>query len=127
MDNRFETLEFSCLFLFLLWWCILFIFHVVWVWTELDPFQLTRAFVVLFCFSMIWLSQICDFGSINLKGIQADNPRNVVPPSSRSASNYVALRFCNFNLDANVRLCFILFSLEHFVVYRKSQLTTEPW
>ncbi|WJX57355.1 hypothetical protein P8452_42926 [Trifolium repens] len=39
--------------------------------------------------------------SINLKGIQADNPRNIVPPSSRSALNYVALRFCNFNLDAN--------------------------
>uniref|UniRef100_A0A0R0L705 DUF155 domain-containing protein n=1 Tax=Glycine max TaxID=3847 RepID=A0A0R0L705_SOYBN len=40
--------------------------------------------------------------SINLKGIQADNHRNVVPPSSRSSSNYVALRFCDFNLDSNV-------------------------
>ncbi|KAG5051477.1 hypothetical protein AAZX31_02G107200 [Glycine max] len=39
--------------------------------------------------------------SINLKGIQADNHRNVVPPSSRSSSNYVALRFCDFNLDSN--------------------------
>ncbi|KAG5068171.1 hypothetical protein JHK85_000548 [Glycine max] len=41
--------------------------------------------------------------SINLKGIQADNHRNVVPPSSRSSSNYVALRFCDFNLDSNVK------------------------
>ncbi|BAT99082.1 hypothetical protein LR48_Vigan06g120500 [Vigna angularis] len=38
--------------------------------------------------------------SINLKGIQADNHRNIVPPSSRSSSNYVALRFCDFNLNA---------------------------
>lgn len=38
--------------------------------------------------------------SINLKGVQADNPRNVVPPSSRSSSNYVALRFCDFNTDS---------------------------
>ncbi|MED6206612.1 hypothetical protein PIB30_028474 [Stylosanthes scabra] len=37
--------------------------------------------------------------SINLKGIQADNTRNVVPPSSRSSSNYVALRFSDFNPD----------------------------
>lgn len=81
-------------------------FHDVWIWIELNPFPLTCIFAVLFSFSMIWRSQIHNFGSINLKGIQADNPRNIVPPSSRSSSNYVALRFCDFNSDAIVRLYF---------------------
>ncbi|KAI4354521.1 hypothetical protein L6164_003374 [Bauhinia variegata] len=36
--------------------------------------------------------------SINLKSIQAENLRNVLPQSSRS-SNYVALRFCDSNSD----------------------------
>ncbi|CAL0308082.1 unnamed protein product [Lupinus luteus] len=39
--------------------------------------------------------------SINLKGIQADNLRNIVPPSSRSSLNYVALRFSEHNSDTN--------------------------
>ncbi|CAL0318220.1 unnamed protein product [Lupinus luteus] len=39
--------------------------------------------------------------SINLKGIQAENRRNIVPPSSRSSLNYVALRFSYYNSDTN--------------------------
>lgn len=33
--------------------------------------------------------------SINLKSMQAENLRNVIPPTSRS-SNYIALRYCDF-------------------------------
>lgn len=84
---------------------------------ELKPFPLTCLFVVLFLFSMIWLSQIHNFGSINLKGIQADNHRNIVPPSSRSSSNYVALRFCDFNLDSNVRFIIIFIFLKNLLCF----------
>jgi len=83
---------------------------------ELKPFPLTCLFVVLFLFSTIWLSQIHHFGSINLKGIQADNHRNIVPPSSRSSSNYVALRFCDFNLGSNVRFITIFIFLKSLCV-----------
>ncbi|KAB1208065.1 Sporulation protein RMD1 [Morella rubra] len=38
------------------------------------------------------------FGSINLKSMQAENLSNVVPPTSR-ASNYIALRYCDFSSE----------------------------
>uniref|UniRef100_A0A3N7GZA9 DUF155 domain-containing protein n=1 Tax=Populus trichocarpa TaxID=3694 RepID=A0A3N7GZA9_POPTR len=47
---------------------------------------------------MVWFSQIRDFGSINLKSMQAENLSNVVPPTSRS-TNYTVLRFFNFSSD----------------------------
>ncbi|RYR58614.1 hypothetical protein Ahy_A05g024475 isoform D [Arachis hypogaea] len=59
--------------------------------------------------------------SINLKGIQADNMRNVVPPSSRSSSNYVALRFCDFNPDYKVRFSFSLSKSECCVYMQSSK------
>lgn len=56
------------------------------------------------CFVFLGLgSQIHGFGSIDLKSMQAENSRNVIPPTSRS-SNSIALRFCNYPLDSTVRI-----------------------
>lgn len=46
-------------------------------------------------FYLIYLvSQIHGFYSVDLKSMQAENSKNIIPPTSRS-SNYIALRFCN--------------------------------
>lgn len=39
------------------------------------------------------LSLIHDFGSVDLKSMQAENSKYVIPPTSRS-SNSIILRFC---------------------------------
>lgn len=52
---------------------------------------------------MVWISQICNFDSIDLKSMQAENLSYVVPPSSRS-TNYIALRFCNSSTNSTVRI-----------------------
>ncbi|THG10118.1 hypothetical protein TEA_000774 [Camellia sinensis var. sinensis] len=75
------------------------------------PLSLSPFLVALFLFFLILLSQIHDFGSIDLKSMHAENSSNVVPPTSRS-SNYIALRFCNFpskttgiRIEENVSCC----------------------
>lgn len=54
------------------------------------------------CFFYNLVSQIYGFGSIDLKGMQADNLCNVVPPTSRS-TNSIALKFSDFASGIYVR------------------------
>ena len=65
--------------------------------------SLSPLVVGLFLFFLILLSQIHGLRSIDLKSMQAENSRNVVPPTSRS-SNCIALRFCNFPSETTVRM-----------------------
>nr|GMD25663.1 DEAD-box ATP-dependent RNA helicase 53-like [Ipomoea batatas]GMD28673.1 DEAD-box ATP-dependent RNA helicase 53-like [Ipomoea batatas] len=59
---------------------------------------LMMSFDVLFSPLYVLLSQIHHFDSIDLKSLQAEHFRNVIPPASRS-SNYTVLRSRNFPLS----------------------------
>ncbi|KAM7464476.1 hypothetical protein LguiA_032597 [Lonicera macranthoides] len=53
--------------------------------------------------------------SIDLKSMQAENSRNVIPPTSRS-SNSIALRFCNYPLDSSDSGINVNVSCLHYMV-----------
>ncbi|RWV95361.1 hypothetical protein GW17_00042018 [Ensete ventricosum] len=57
--------------------------------------------VKAFFLSTRFLRMIC-FGSIDLKSLQTENSSDVIPPTSRS-SNYVALRYNDFQPETSVR------------------------
>ena len=65
----------------------------------LDPLTCTVTLPISFLFLLsmlhldLQLSQIHDFGSVDLKSMQAENSKHVIPPTSRS-SNSIILRFC---------------------------------
>ncbi|KAH8501107.1 hypothetical protein H0E87_016074 [Populus deltoides] len=63
-----------------------------------DDLKCLRLCCWVWVFDSERLSSIRDFGSINLKSMQAENLSNVVPPTSRS-TNYTVLRFFNFSSD----------------------------
>lgn len=66
----------------------------------LDSLTCTVALTIPFFFllSMLHidfrLSQIHGFGSVDLKSMQAKNSKYIIPPTSRSSNNSIALRFC---------------------------------
>lgn len=80
--------------------------------------------MLLYFFLFFWsfvgcLSQIRDFGSINLKNMQSENLSNVVPPTSRS-SNYIALRYTDFPRETSVsnwNIC-IFFMLKYHALFK---------
>ena len=77
---------------------------------------------VVFCFFVLFLfmiffgfAQSYGFGSIDLKGMQADNLCNVVPPTSRS-TNSIALRFSDSSSGIPVRFYSSVSSSKSFTV-----------
>ena len=90
-------------------------FVIPWPLFSVVSFSLT---VVTFLFSLgNWFSQICGFGSIDLKRMQADNLINVVPPTSRS-TNYIALRFFDFPSEISVRSRQLTFCIETRLIFK---------
>lgn len=83
------------------------------------PDTISSCVFLFFVSCMILVSQIYGFGSIDLKGMQADNLCNVVPPTSRS-TNSIALKFSDSSSGIPVRSLCCFFPKSLTVVYSDS-------